>query len=231
MNVTEHDIRPIRPAVRLGLRFLAALTATVSLAGCNYLVLLGYLIGGPPSIEPDFDATVKKSMTDKDVVVAVVCYVPKEVKWNYPAIDQQLAKAVAFRLHRHYIKVISPDGVSAWLDENSEWDEPDEIGQALNVKYVIYIDLQNFVLFEENSQDLYRGRAEGAVSVWEMDEDGEGERIYQKEITSKFPLLAPVSTYAISEPSFQRRYLTRLSEEIGRLFYEYYSGDNIPDAT
>ena len=35
---------------------LLALVAMTLLPGCNQLMLLGYLIGGPPSIEPDFDA-------------------------------------------------------------------------------------------------------------------------------------------------------------------------------
>ncbi len=231
MKVTENNMKSNHTNIRVGFRMLAALTATVSLAGCNYIVLLGYLIGGPPSIEPDFDATTRKSMTDKDVIVAVVCYVPDEVKWNYPEIDQDLAKYISYRMHQHRVKTIDPDRVNAWLDENSEWSEPDEIGHALSVKYVIYVDLQNFVLFEENSSDLFRGRADGAVSVWEMDEDGEGDKIYHKEIISKFPLLAPVSTYEVSEPMFKRRYLSRLSEEIGRLFYEHYAGDDVPDAT
>ena len=43
-------------------------------AGClKQMLFLGYLIGGPPSIEPDFDRNAKKSMTGKDVTVAVVC--------------------------------------------------------------------------------------------------------------------------------------------------------------
>ncbi len=37
----------------------------VSVPGCNYFILLGYLIGGPPQIEPLFERDTKKSMTDR----------------------------------------------------------------------------------------------------------------------------------------------------------------------
>ncbi len=205
--------------------------ACCGLCGCNYLILAGYLIGGPPSIAPDFETVTNKSMTDPGVVVAVVCYAPPEIKWDFDSIDEEIAKYVSYRLHQHKIRVINPDRVAAWLDENPEWDAPKEIGEAFHATYVIYIDLQSFNLYEENSAQLYRGRAEAIVSVYQTDEEGQGERIYTKELVSKYPLAAPRSTYEVSYTTFKRQYLTRLSEEIGRLFYEHYAGDDIPDAT
>lgn len=210
----------------------ALLLLPVTLTGClKPLIMLGYLIGGPPSIEPDFDIMAKKSMTQKDVTVAVVCYAPLEVKYDFSAIDAELAKYVTYRLVQHKVKVVNPDQVRAWLDENTDWDEPSEIGKALNVKYVVYIDLESFNLWEEHSNNLLRGRAEGLVSVFEIDADGEGEKIYTKEITSKFPLAAPRQSTEVPYATFKQQYLTRLSEEIGRLFYEHYNGDDISDAT
>lgn len=211
---------------------LALCLLPLTFAGClKEMLFLGYLIGGPPSIEPDFDTMTKKSMTDKDVTVAVVCYAPLEVKYDFSAIDAELSKYVTYRLVQHQVKVINPDQVRAWLDENTDWDEPSEIGRALNVKYVVYIDLESFNLWEENSKDLLRGHADAMVSVFEMDEDGNGEKIYTKEITSKFPTLEPRAATDVSYATFRQQYLTRLSEEIGRLFYEHYNGDDIPDAT
>lgn len=220
-----------RSRLRVSLSLLAAFGVTTLLAGCNYVILLGYLIGGPPSIEPDFDAQTRKSMTDKGVSVAIVCYAPTEVKWDFAAIDHEISRYVAYRLHEKKIHTIRPDLIRAWLDEHSDWDEPDEIGRAFNATYVVYIDLERFSLFEENSAMLYRGRAEGMISVFEMDESGDGEKIYSKEIISRYPLAVPRSTTEITYSRFKREYLSRLSEEIGRKFYEHYNGDDIPDAT
>jgi len=126
------------------------------------------------------------------------------------------------------IEVVNPDQVLAWLDENADnWDEPSEIGKALGVKYVVYIDLESFNLWEENSHNLYRGHAEGVVSVFEIDGDGEGEKIYTKEITSRFPTIAPRAATEVPYATFKQQYLSRLSEEIGRFFYEYYVADEI----
>jgi hypothetical protein len=211
-------------------RCLIVLVSLCALPGCNYVVLLGYLIGGPPSIEPDFDSKTTKSMTDKDVTVAVVCYAPTELKWDFDKIDHELSRYVSKRLGMHQIKFVNPTRVQAWLDQNPDWDKVEEIGAALDVGYVIYIDLHKFSLYEENSQNLYRGSAEAIVSVYEMDDDVEGEKVYSKEILSVYPILGPRGTGEVSYTKFKRQYLSRLSEEVGRLFYEYYAGDDMPDA-
>lgn len=198
--------------------------------GCPWVVLIGYLIGGPPMVEPAFDRETKKSMTDKDVTVAVVCYAPNEVKWDFDEIDMEVAKYVTFRLHEHQIKVINPDRVRVWLDKNPNWDKPEEIGKELNVTYVVYIDLHNYSLYEENSTQLYRGRCDGWLSVVEMDKDGHGEKIFSKEINSKYPTNVPRATSEVSYTNFKREYLSRLSDEIGRNFYEYERGTDISAA-
>jgi hypothetical protein len=189
-------------------------------AGCNYIVLLGYLIGGPPSIEPDYDAMTSESLTNPGIVVAVACFAPKEVQYSFAHVDRDIAVAVARRLHNHKVKVITPDLVQEWIDEHPDWDEPDEIGKAVGATHVVYIDLTSFTLYEENSHELYRGRSEG-----------DGEQTYSKELISRYPLAAPRDSSDISRAQFQLQYLARISEEIGRLFYEHYNGDDMSDAT
>ena len=57
----------------------------------------------------------------------------------------------------------------------------------------------------------------------------EAEKIYTKELTSRFPLEVPRPMSEVSYNLFRQQYLSRLSEEIGRLFYEYANGDDITD--
>ena len=197
------------------------------LSGCNYVLILGYLIGGPPSVEPDFDKETKECMTDKDVTVCVVCFAPNEVLYSFENVDHELAKYVSFRLSEHKIKIVPPDYVKAWLEENKDWDKPEEIGAHFKATYVVYIDLNKFSLYEEGSASLYRGQSEAFVSVWKMDDDGEGEKIFGAEKISKYPAQQPISTSDETFSNFKARYLSRLSDQIGRLFYEYYISDEI----
>ena len=215
-----------------GLGLLAVLAATsVAVCGCNYFIAAAYLVGGPPSIAPDFDHETGKSMTAKDVTVAVLCYAPKEVKWDAHDIDYELAKYVANQMFQRKVQVINPDRVHDWLDQHPDWNTPAEIGAAFQTTYVVHIELASFSLYEKDSgANLYRGRAEAGVTVWEMDEAKEdGEPIFSRDITSEYPLAGPRDTSETKYTTFKRQYLVRLSEEIGRLFYEHYRGDDLPD--
>lgn len=210
------------------LRAVTAVFLCCVLSGCNYLMVFGYLIGGPPSVEPLFDKETKECMTDRGVKVAVVCFAPNDIKYNFDNIDNELAQYVSFQLHTHKISVISPDLVKAWLEENKDWDKPEEIGAYFKTSYVIYIDLNEFTLYEEGSAELYRGRAEAIVSVWKMDDDQEhAEKIFSAEKVSKYPLHQATSSTDKSYNTFKGEYLTRLSDEIGRFFYEYLISDEI----
>jgi len=212
--------------IRLSM-LLAMLLLCCAASGCNYLVIFGYLLGGPPSVEPKFDEETKESMTDPEVRVVVVCFAPDEIKHSFESIDHELAQYVSFQLHAHKIKVVPPDLVKGWLEENKDWDKPEEIGAYFKVTYVIYIDLNEFTLYEEGSPNLYRGRAESIVSVWKMDEDNHAEKIFSQEKTSKYPTHQPVSSGDKTYTTFKGEYLTRLSDEIGHFFYEYYVADEI----
>lgn len=205
--------------------------AALLVSGCAQFALLGYLLGGPPSIEPDFDREVGKGLDNPDYSIAIVCFAPTEMKLHHPKVDVEVASTVAFRLRQHGIPVLSPDLVHAWLDQHPDWDHPEEVGQALKATHVIEIELASFDLYEQNSTHLYRGRTEAYVNVYELDATGHGERIYSKELDFVFPTQAPRSTYDQPLTSFKMEYLSRLSEKIGFLFYPRYSGDLIPWAT
>lgn len=226
MSQTVTHSRP-RPA---GWQLLLVVLMAGALTGCNYLLFAGYLIGGPPSIEPEFDSETGLSMTAKDVTVAVVCYAPKDVKWDFANIDHDLAKKVAYRMFQKKIKVINPDRVRDWLDRNPNWDSPDEIGAAFGATYVVHIEVNQFSLYEKNSSDLFRGRSEVLVNVWQM--EGEtGEQIFSRDVESLYPRAVPRSTYDTKYTTFKREYVELLSDDIGKLFYEFYNGEDIHNAS
>jgi hypothetical protein len=212
------------------LMVLAVGLLCLTASGCNYIVVFGYLLGGPPSVEPLFEKETKESMSGKDIKVCVVCFAPNEIKYNFENIDFEVATYVSHRLHTHKIVVISPDRIKGWLEENKDWDRPEEIGAYFKTDYVISIDMNEFSLYEEGSAELYRGRAEAIVSVWKMEDDGHAERIFTKEKISKYPLHMAVDSAEKTYQTFKGEFLSRLSEEIGRFFYEYEVADEIATA-
>lgn len=206
---------------------LTALVVCVSISGCQQFVIISYLLHGPPSIEPDFDAETGESMSVPDVTVAVVCFTPKELKWKFPQLDEQVATHVAHRLGRNYIEMIHPDYVKAWVDEHPDWEKAEEIGKAFNTDYIIEIELADFSLYEGTSTTLYRGRTEAYVHVVKIYKDGDSERIFSKEIDFVYPTQVARPTTDLSMVEFRKEYLSVLSKKIGWLFYDRFHGDMI----
>lgn len=210
--------------------FVVALAVLV-LPGCNYFIALGYLIGGPPQIEPLFEKETKKSFTDRDIQVAVVCYAPDDLKKFHDNIDQMLAQRLSALLYKNEIKIISPEAINAWMVKNPDWDSATEIGAEFDVNYVVYVDISTFSLYEQDSTSLFRGRCDTIVAVYEMETDGDGRRIWDKDISSVFPKIVPRSASDVSYDTFRNEYFFRLADDIGRMFYPHRNGDDIVNAT
>ena len=221
--------------LRTGVLKLTMICSLFLLSGCNYAILLGYLIGGPPSIEPDFTSQlgIEKDMKNQGVTVAVLCTSPDELKWDYDELDHLVAEAISLQLGENNISVILPNQVRAWLDKNSDWTSPREIGEAFGTTYVIHVDILDYSLYEKDSATLFRGKTDCEINVWEMEPDGsgDGEKIYSKQLSTAYPLRIPRSSQDTTLAHFKKEYLYRLSYVIGRHFFEYHVGDDISDAT
>lgn len=221
--------RFLKRRVMIG-RMTLAFLLIMLIPGCNYFMLLGYLIGGPPQVEPLFEKETNQCMTDRGVRVAVVCFAPDELKYQFDNIDHIIANRVTNALKAKKIDVISYDEIQAWLKDNPDWDTAEEVGAEFDVRYVVFIDVSNFGLYERDSNTLYRGRCEAMVHVYEMKTDGEGESIFSHEINSLYPTQVPRSASDVSYDTFRMEYIWKLSDEIGRMFYPYLRGDDINNA-
>lgn len=208
-------------AATLAVRSLV-LTCLVGLSGCNFALPIMYLVQGPPMIEPEFTKLRSKK-------VAIVCETDTNTRYNFASVDTKLARRLAMHLRDAYtfrkIEVIAPDEVYAWLDEHDDWTDVSEVGEALEADYVLYVDLERFHLFEENSPTMYRGRAAATIRVYEMEKDG--ELVFETSHESAYPTGEPISTADIRRPVFEQQYIDRLADEIGRYFYPYHHGDDV----
>lgn len=228
----NESMTSVRPAMAIRPRFwraLAILFLVAGQSGCQPFMLLGYLLGGPPSTDPDFHQKTKQTLEGKNKVTLVYCYASKELKWDHESVDFDLAKHVAYQLNGKKIKVVDPDRVYAWLDKHDRWRKTAEIGAAFKADYIVHIDVKDYSLTEANVNNLYRGRADCIVNVVKMDENKrDGAVIYTTSLKSNFPKNGPVDQAAMPFTEFKKRYLSALSYEIGKLFFSTETGDDIP---
>lgn len=228
--MTQQTLAPSSHSLRGGL-LVTLLVGSLLLPGCAQAVLLGYLIGGPPAIEPKFDTETGKSLVGSDDKVVVICYADPAVRLKYSKLDVELASRVAQLFTAQKIKVVEPEYVRDWVDKHKDWESAHEIGEAFDAKYVVEIELVNFTLYEENSAILFRGRSEGAVNCYEMTAGGGSEKIFSTDLGFAFPLSQARTSYETTEVDFKREYMSRLSEMIGQYFFPRYHGDRISWAT
>lgn len=222
---------PTRRAILTWIQAVCLVCVAMSSTGCNAVLLMGWLIGGPPQTDPDFHIRTKHEITDKkNKPVLVVCFAPPELKWDNADVDHNLARHIAAQLREKKIPVIDTDKVHAWTDKNPNWSKPAEIGAEFDAGYVIYVDLRQFSLFEERSAELYRGRADLTVEVIDMDEGKNSSSIYSKSIHSMFPTTIGVSVDDYEYNTWKKMYLSALSGEIGRLFYPEPTGAAMPNS-
>ena len=170
--------------------------------------------------DSEFQQRTFQTLRGRRKVVLVYCDAPRELTSGNEAVDYNVAKHVAYRFNQNRIKVIDPDRVYEWLDTHDGRRKSAEIGKHFNVDYVIQIDAKDFTLFERRSPELFRGMADFVVHVTKMDSTrSSGNVIYSAAVKSVFPADGAVSVEAVSLANFRKKYMSVLSDEIGRRFY------------
>ncbi|QDU43906.1 hypothetical protein Mal52_23840 [Symmachiella dynata] len=186
------------------------------------LILLGYLIGGPPSIEPAFDEATGLSLKQSSRKLLLVCQAKDTVKTDDNTLAATLQQSVRDQLKSRDIttskisKSKTPD-----LQTTSAKDLA-TLGKSEEAGFVISLLIKKFTLVEDGSSDLYRCRATVDVSVIRV---GNGESIFEREVNIHFPLRGPVSNKKLPLKRFRELSIKDLSQQIGYIFYERYAGD------
>jgi hypothetical protein len=200
-------------------------------SGCSQFVLLGLIFGGKPMVQPDFNEQTGISLTEDSPIVAVVCDAPLKIQYDHPNIHNDVARYVSTAMASNEILMTDPSVIQSWIDQHPDYDEVSEIGRFFQADYVIEIHIEGFSLYEENSVELLRGRTEAYLTVYEMLDDGSGDRIYETEIDFAFPTRFPRSTGDTPYSQFKMEYLTALSDKITWLFVPRETGAQIHWAT
>ena len=199
---------------------LGLMLALLPLSGCNMFAAVNYIVNGEPTKDPDFRQL-------EDAKVAVVCYVPSKFRYRFDSVDTDIAKKLSLLLQQKVknIEVVESDLVANWLDQHANWSDVTEIGEEFQADYVVFADIQEFSIYEENSPNMYRGRSYVDIRVYDIKDDG--EVIYEIDLESLYPLGRPIPVGEKREKSFRREYVVRLSNEIGRHFYPYVPGEDV----
>jgi hypothetical protein len=92
------------------------------------------------------------------------------------------------------------------------------------------VSLEQVTFLEPDSPHLYRGNSTGSVTVYEVVEETGFKRanqVFSHEYRSTYPRHFPISRDQTQERTFRENYVSRICDEIARLFYDYPGGDDV----
>lgn len=202
-------------------RLLTAAMILVALAsnGCMaFTSHLLYWMKGGHHIAAEFPGLSEKR-------VAIVC-VSNSSSSGPSSMSGMLERSVGIILSQKgdKIDIIHADEVADWID-NNDWNQIDyrEIGRGVAADMVVGIDLDAVRLHE--GMTLYKGRADVAVSVYDMSQDG--EVVFRKVLPDfTFPQNGARHSTEMSEGQFRQLFITVLAQQCAKYFYDYRIEDD-----
>lgn len=184
LNPMRHPVRHSRNPI-----WMVALVCCclLELSGCSLFVMAGKMIQGDPVIGDEFKGHTGKSMCKSGRKVAVMCSTPEAVKSEFSSLDLDLAAEISRKLALHNIDVIKNHKVANWIDDHGGGDvNLQELGAGIDADLLVQVRLDHFDFREENSPDLFRGKARGSVVVYELVRaDDKGNSKFESKPKSK----------------------------------------------
>lgn len=210
------------------------LLLTVSLAmfgglsGCSLAVMAGKMFFGDPKMISTFTSVTGVDLTDGKHSLLVMCQAPQLAN-DVPTLEYDLTDGILKRLRQAGVKIVPPDEVSRWLDENGgEFENVSELADEFDADYIAVVKLRQIRFFEENSPDMLRGFAEAEVSGYEVrvaDSQRIAMQVFTNDFRTEHPRFQPVSIHQKSERVFQKEFIGQLSLQLARQFHDYRMGD------
>jgi hypothetical protein len=226
------DPRDVLVPLRRCAACLAIASAVWTIGGCSLGVMAGKMLFGDPEQSAAFHTVTDVDLKKGEKSVLIVASTPQAAKQAQPGLDLLIAERVSRTLRGKGVKVYPSKKVLNWVDNRGgQWGSPDEVAEAFaDADYIVEIDVDQFNHLEENSPDLYRGRAVGNVRAYEIVEMN-GHRsaspVFAQEFTCTYPSMFPKQAHQISERTFKEEFTNRVCAEIARLFYDHKASETV----
>ena len=215
---------------RTTLLLVVAFALVGSVSGCSLAVMAGKMFFGDPKISSSFTTATGIDLTEGEHRLLVMCQAP-HLSRDVPTLEYDLTDGILKRLKQAGVKVVSPDEVSRWLDDNGgEFGDASELAEEFDeADFIAVVELRQIRFKAENSRDMLRGFAEAAVSGYEI-RDVDGHRtamqVFNNEFRTEHPRFQPIPTHQKSERLFQKEFIGHLSQQLARQFHDFRMGDD-----
>jgi len=192
----------------------------VTLAGCNLLEYPLYVLLG------DSTVSVKAEYLGlRDKRIAVLVMTTPAVDFEHPYAQLELTNQLSLVLSRHVkdSQFVDPEEIDRFQREDLDWLRLPihKIGQKFDAQRIVYLDIIQYTMSEENSVNLLRGRIWAEVSVYDMEATEPDTPCYTTEITVVVPEHAPVPIGGGARQQIELQTIQMFAEELAHKFYDH----------
>jgi len=201
---------------------LALLASLATSGGC--VGLWANLLYDGHIVKPAFEGLRGKR-------VAVICTDPSG-DFGPDNESQMLTRFVSRNLAENVkkIEVIDRQEVDEWIDVHGTGSgriNYQEIGEGLNADLVVMVEMSDVTFYD--GQTLYKGRAEIAISVYDINDDA--KRVWESEpVEIAYPRQHGYQTTDMKPRKFRSMFMEELANKVARNFHHYDMKEDVaPD--
>lgn len=220
-----------RSQQRLGMIMTVGLLL-ISQMGCvQSLVMMGRVLLGDPVQPSGFEVATGISLPEEQKRVLIHCSAPAYLADEFDTLTSDIEEELIRRLKRRGVAVMHADATADVLDDFGGQFDPNLLAMRLeDVDYIFHITFDNFTYREDNSPNLYRGRASGNVVAHEIrgGDDGAGRHaveVYDQQFNVTHPSTHPVAADQMPQTVFIRKFTNNLADQLGHTFYGLRNSD------
>lgn len=209
---------------------LCLMTSTMS--GClESLVMAGKVLMGDPVQSSGFELATGISLAEDQKRVLIHCSAPSYLSDEFDTLTSDIQEELIRRLKRRGMAVMHADAAADVLDDYAGHFDPNLLAMRLDdVDYIFHVQFENFTYREDNSPNLYRGKAAGKIVAHEIrrGDDGAGAHsveVYNQLFNLTHPSTHPVAADQMPQTVFIRKFTNKLADELGHTFYSVRSSD------
>lgn len=168
--------------------------------------------------------------------VAVVVHLGKNHQIDVGHFDRDINNLLSLLIAGYTKKkpeIILAAKVHKWMDEHQDWKTPYDIGQGLNVDYVVFVELRRISFYEkEGWKQFYKGSCDASVSVHRIGTDLDqanavwGPKTYSMHFP---PGVRPLTESEVSLTEFRELFLRHTAERLSWIFVPHPSNAEYSD--
>lgn len=190
------------------------------LSGCNILAYPVYLIFGDdhPKVAAEYIG-----LADKHVALMISGH--PGIEYEYPGVTTNLALISAHQISQHVdnVSFVDQERIESFQRQNPQWiglgTQP--IKQQLNAQRLIYVELVQLSLMEENSVNLLRGRLITEIEIYDLETADSKDPVYQTQIQIVVPESQPVYQSREAQQKIEQALLAAFAKKLAWKFHDH----------